>query len=102
MTDGSATQPRNVRRILRFTFVPFVVKFFECCRMNWESVSLLPERNLIRRDGRVAEGARLESVYTLTRIVGSNPTLSASQSANPTFLWTRANSPLFGLIPRVA
>jgi hypothetical protein len=25
----------------------------------------------------VAEGARLESVYTLTGIVGSNPTLSA-------------------------
>ena len=31
------------------------------------------------RDGRVAEGARLESVYTLTGIVGSNPTLSAIQ-----------------------
>src|SRR5215813_4886584 len=31
-----------------------------------------------RRDGRVAEGARLESVYTGNRIVGSNPTLSAS------------------------
>jgi hypothetical protein len=30
-----------------------------------------------RRDGRVAEGARLESVYTFTGIVGSNPTLSA-------------------------
>src|SRR5262249_7241693 len=30
-----------------------------------------------RRDGRVAEGARLESVYTGNRIVGSNPTLSA-------------------------
>jgi hypothetical protein len=26
----------------------------------------------------VAEGARLESVYTLTGIVGSNPTLSAT------------------------
>ena len=26
----------------------------------------------------MAEGARLESVYTLTGIVGSNPTLSAS------------------------
>jgi hypothetical protein len=33
-----------------------------------------------RRDGRVAEGARLESVYTLTGIVGSNPTLSAISS----------------------
>ncbi len=30
-----------------------------------------------RRDGRVAEGARLESVYTLTGIGGSNPSLSA-------------------------
>jgi hypothetical protein len=29
------------------------------------------------RDGRVAEGARLESVYTGNRIVGSNPTPSA-------------------------
>ena len=31
-----------------------------------------------RRGGRVAEGARLESVYTGNRIVGSNPTPSAS------------------------
>ena len=30
-----------------------------------------------RRDGRVAEGARLESVFTFTGNVGSNPTLSA-------------------------
>ena len=29
------------------------------------------------RDGRAVEGARLESVYTSNRIVGSNPTLSA-------------------------
>jgi hypothetical protein len=29
----------------------------------------------------VAEGARLESVYTLTGIGGSNPSLSARQSA---------------------
>jgi hypothetical protein len=35
---------------------------------------------MCRRDGRVAEGARLESVYTLTGIVGSNPTLSARGS----------------------
>src|SRR4051812_35527936 len=40
----------------------------------------------LRRDGRVAEGARLESVYTLTGIVGSNPTLSASL---PEFLQLR-------------
>ena len=30
------------------------------------------------RDGRVAEGARLESVFTRKGNVGSNPTLSAS------------------------
>ena len=35
------------------------------------------------RDGRVAEGARLESVYTGNRIVGSNPTLSAIVQQNP-------------------
>ena len=34
-----------------------------------------------RRDGRVAEGARLESVYTGNRIVGSNPTPSATDNA---------------------
>jgi hypothetical protein len=33
-----------------------------------------------RRDGRVAEGARLESVFTRKGNVGSNPTLSASKS----------------------
>src|SRR5262249_30309861 len=32
---------------------------------------------LIRRGGRVAEGARLESVYTGNRIEGSNPSPSA-------------------------
>ena len=33
-----------------------------------------------RRDGRVAEGARLESVFRGNSNVGSNPTLSATQS----------------------
>ena len=33
---------------------------------------------LMRRDGRVAEGARLESVFTGDRNVGSNPTPSAT------------------------
>jgi hypothetical protein len=32
-----------------------------------------------RRGGRVAEGAPLLREYTLTRIVGSNPTLSAGR-----------------------
>ena len=34
-------------------------------------------KRVARRDGRVAEGARLESVYTFTGIGGSNPSLSA-------------------------
>ena len=33
------------------------------------------------RGGRAVEGARLESVYTLTRIEGSNPSLSANYLA---------------------
>jgi hypothetical protein len=41
-----------------------------------------------RRDGRVAEGARLESVYTLTGIGGSNPSLSAMFST----AWKRLRS----------
>src|SRR5262245_9129200 len=46
------------------------------------------------RDGRVAEGARLESVYTGNRIVGSNPTPSAkindfASTAARTFLDSR-------------
>ena len=36
--------------------------------------------HVCRRGGRVAEGARLESVYTGNRIVGSNPTPSARMS----------------------
>ena len=43
---------------------------------------LLPEIPDLRRDGRAAEGARLESVYTGNRIVGSNPTPSASVAYN--------------------
>ena len=38
--------------------------------------STLPKR----RDGRVAEGARLESVFRGNSNVGSNPTLSAIKS----------------------
>ena len=40
--------------------------------------SIFAPRAVDRRDGRVAEGARLESVYTGNRIVGSNPTPSAN------------------------
>ena len=42
-----------------------------------------PSITLVRRDGRVAEGARLESVFTVTRNVGSNPTLSAIKNGPP-------------------
>ena len=38
----------------------------------------MPRTQFRRRDGRVAEGARLESVFTRKGNVGSNPTLSAS------------------------
>ena len=52
------------------------------CRIRWFRVGCTAKRpryiaRLPRRDGRVAEGARLESVYTGNRIVGSNPTPSA-------------------------
>jgi hypothetical protein len=36
----------------------------------------------MRRGGRVVEGARLESVYAVTRIEGSNPSLSAKLKTN--------------------
>jgi hypothetical protein len=46
-----------------------------------------------RRDGRVAEGARLESVYTFTGIGGSNPSLSASSSETRQNTGKISNSP---------
>src|SRR5580704_8854927 len=55
----------------------------------------------VRRGGRVAEGARLESVYTGNRIVGSNPTLSASVLSK-TFsssLQPQANGIVGGYLP---
>ncbi len=42
-----------------------------------EELPQLPRTECRRRDGRVAEGARLESVFTRKGNVGSNPTLSA-------------------------
>ena len=38
---------------------------------------------MVRRDGRVAEGARLESVFRGNSNVGSNPTLSARNNQGP-------------------
>ncbi len=45
---------------------------------QWSFPDKMKTKSVARRDGRVAEGARLESVYTLTGIGGSNPSLSAS------------------------
>ena len=47
--------------------------------------SVLPRKKSARRDGRAAEGARLESVYTGNRIEGSNPSLSARLSRSENF-----------------
>ena len=51
---------------------------------SYRRVQAVPRRTvdnpLLRRDGRVAEGARLESVFRGNSNVGSNPTLSAIQS----------------------
>ena len=41
-----------------------------------KAAAVLPSQDS-RRDGRVAEGARLESVFRGNSNVGSNPTLSA-------------------------
>ena len=50
--------------------------FFPACVTYSEEDS---HRSLtLRRDGRVAEGARLESVFRGNSNVGSNPTLSAN------------------------
>ena len=52
---------------LRGTYIRLNASFLMC---------FLPKQSR-RRDGRVAEGARLESVFTRKGNVGSNPTLSA-------------------------
>ncbi len=63
--------------------VPFSDKITEAhTRGPFQSVLTALERHpcmplIRRRDGRVAEGARLESVFTRKGNVGSNPTLSA-------------------------
>jgi hypothetical protein len=51
-----------------------------CSSVRCDSLpeSYRPSQVFRRRDGRVAEGARLESVFTRKGNVGSNPTLSAS------------------------
>jgi hypothetical protein len=58
------------------------IRYNECAHICGVSAEACVFPVLRRRDGRVAEGARLESVYTLTGIVGSNPTLSASSTSD--------------------
>jgi hypothetical protein len=53
------------------------------CGLSARRPRLYCARRDPRRDGRVAEGARLESVYTGNRIVGSNPTPSATDPSRP-------------------
>ena len=48
------------------------MNFLKIQKINW-------------RDGRVVEGARLESVYTVKGIKGSNPFLSAKNVINLNF-----------------
>ncbi|GEM_PF-4381305 len=47
-----------------------------------EAACRLGSGDFLRRGGRVAEGARLESVYTGNRIAGSNPAPSATYLFN--------------------
>jgi hypothetical protein len=53
-------------------------KLLFCQRFEKTPQSVVPSVDSRRRDGRVAEGARLESVFRGNSNVGSNPTLSAS------------------------
>jgi integrase len=82
-TNGNDTEPPESS-----TDIPLLVALSE--RLTSQSRHSLrlagspPSAKLLipldRRDGRVAEGARLESVYRGNSIVGSNPTLSANSS----------------------
>ena len=69
----------------------------------WTALRLLlcwPPRgagDYLRRDGRAVEGARLESVYTGNRIVGSNPTPSAITNGNPQVSLSRSRPELLDL-----
>ena len=51
--------------------------FFSNCACKSEKNIYIKCTNLIRRDGRVVEGATLEMLYRGNSIAGSNPTLSA-------------------------
>ena len=69
---GSATSPIELKRITAGANPR------DCGRATKSVGKTFLPTDSRRRDGRVAEGARLESVFTRKGNVGSNPTLSAS------------------------
>jgi hypothetical protein len=74
--DSKSVEPRK-------WFRGFESHSLRLARMRTPSASSPLPVTGTRRDGRAAEGARLESVCTLAGTVGSNPTLSA-------LVWLRA------------
>jgi hypothetical protein len=80
---SAATRETRRSRALRRLALGCAIASF-CCELSRFAARIVCAGRLaifgarrVRRDGRVAEGARLESVYTGNRIVGSNPTPSA-------------------------
>ena len=75
---------KTVRRVLKLKdgqrFPGRSCRGLSCPLLEWIQAAVAPSRAAPRRDGRVAEGARLESVFRGNSNVGSNPTLSASNS----------------------
>ena len=63
----------------------------KCAHRTHPAASI--DRAPSRRDGRAVEGARLESVYTVKRIVGSNPTPSATGRRLPSIIHYCRRSP---------
>jgi hypothetical protein len=82
--NGNAGQKFHCRIDLDFSrrseFAPVAAAIGAGC--NSRPGRYIALASVIRRGGRVAEGARLESVYTGNRIVGSNPTPSARLSSD--------------------
>ena len=74
---GNPLKRRADRDPAPFPIAPGV-REVRCCEGGWPRLTSPARRWAPRRDGRVVEGARLESGYTGNRIVGSNPTPSAN------------------------
>ncbi len=66
--------------------------------MIYNSLEYLVYHLLIRRDGRVVEGVRLESVCACKRTAGSNPVLSAILRRHPFgWLWRMVDAEILSL-----